>query len=508
MYSDHSDVAPLSKRHRSDSEQVGSSSSDAKRDADKWRLQAQDLKVKYGIEKDERLREKERFLRQLEFLEAECNSLKKSAAEKTEKYFEDKRSLMSQIRNLESALSTATAASSSVSTGGVPSSNSVVSTERNGTWVDRLEKLEGEVISKSEELSIVKSRNATLEEKCVQLEQVIVKLNALLSVSSGDPEDRTDYRRKCADLESTVREKNNMVDRLERRLQNQSMLEQEIGTLRTRLAAAKETADTVSSLQSSLQRLQQERDEWAVLFAEVLKPSSAVVVPDTPAAERMDVPLQALRMLKRTQEAAAVSAREAADFESALTSSRRRAAAAEVKCAELEAQLGDARLKLERESSQARLHEQQAQLYERETVSLRKLLKSYDKEFSIGRPEAESMLRSKDETIEGLRAQLDAARTEASAALHRVRELSASARGEPTKEEATVAAPARAVSSLPQTDGGKADQQGNTGASESDNNATLVCALKEEIEKLTLRLLEFQRAFGADFIPSETRVRA
>jgi hypothetical protein len=60
-------------------------------------------------------REKDRFLRQLEFMEAELKTLRKTLADKSEKFYEEKRSLQSKIRDLESSVDSASIGSVDVS---------------------------------------------------------------------------------------------------------------------------------------------------------------------------------------------------------------------------------------------------------------------------------------------------------------------------------------------------------------------------------------------------------
>ncbi len=107
-------------------------------------------------------------------------------------------------------------------------------------------------------------------------------------------------------------------------------------------------------------------------------PDSVEVITD-----KLDTPIQVLRLLRKTQETAVLSMRKAADFQSALDIAKKHNALVESKCSSLEAELLDAKLSNDKSNKQTQVLVKQTELYEKEVESLRLLLKSFDAECRI-----------------------------------------------------------------------------------------------------------------------------
>lgn len=470
------------------------------------RLRAQEEREKHKLESDERQSDKSRYIKQLQFLEGEVAAAKKALSEKSEAFETEKAAMQEKVRKLEAKLLTSTASSSNA----VPAVKEVDSTglaqalaASDAKWRTRLEQLDAAVRSKSEEVVAVKKLNAVLEDRCTNLEQQVLNISADVASTpsfEGGISGR-DLANKVAFLESSLREKTRALERLERKLQNHQVLEMENESLKSKLSALKDSSHSVTSTQEALQRATTEREEWMAIFRDLLKNDTSGYAKTAKISENdHEIPIHALRMLKRTQETAAVHAKTAAEFEASLAATKRRLAQVEAKTITMQSETMEAKLSLEKSAVQCKLLSQQTQLYEKEVLSLRDLLKSFDAEFSIGRPDGAAMLKAKDDMIESLRSQLDNVRGEARVALRRLQELEANKRSEPQHQENAVK-PAIAASASEQA------QPEKMSASEGRNYEALVASLRDEIDKLKYRLHGFQVEFGADYISSETRVR-
>jgi chromosome segregation ATPase len=470
-------------------------------EVDQLKLACEESAAKLRLEQDSRGREQARHNRQLEFLESECIALKKSLTEKTDKFYEDKRTWQVQIRELEEANRIAKAAAPVAAPAAATATTASDAEARNARWEARMSALEGTIRTKSEEIARVKSQNADLEADNGNLTQLVKNLQeeALRLEDTGGSEDEAGKKMKTQ-LESRIREKNRAIERLERRLEQMAAVQQENTSLSSKLAASAERGEAVSELQAQLQKLVSEREEWMMLFRHSLKQAkssahaSIDMVIDTRAADA-HIPMQVLRLLKKTQEMAAVSSSEAAAAEAELGACRRRLTQSESAGRKMGDELGEAKLLQDKHESECRLLRQQSQLFEKEVVSLRQLLKSFDAEFCIGKPkEAASLFEVKDGLIEGLRAELDAVRREASTSIVQVQEL----------RLRLSAADAKPAAAQGQGQGQAASAPAPT--AEASNQAANISALREEVGKLRFRLREFQRASGTDYIESETRV--
>ena len=462
---------------------------------DRLQLVAEEYTAKLSFEQESREREKARYLRQLEFLEAECVDLKKSLSNKTDKFYEEKRVWQAKVRELEDKLShVKPSAAAAPSSDSLRDSSRASAEARNVQWEHRLSSLEQTIEKKATEVASVKAANINLEADNLKLTQQIKSLKSELERRDDSGSHDEAWNRQRAVYESTIREKNKTIERLERKAEQVAQLQQENVSLQSKLDASTERGSAVSNLQSKLQKLTSEREEWMVLFRHTIKQAKsnrahADISLDSRTADA-HIPMQVLRLLKKTQETAAVSASDLATVETELKDARKKLSLSEAAVKRLEEELQEAQQKQEKHDSSASLLKRQSQLFEKEVISLRDLLKSFDAEFCIGKPkDTASMFKAKDDMIDTLRRQLDEVRSEASQSLTEVQKL------KQTLDSASSAPPeAPAAAPAPQKQ------------AEGTNQAATISSLRSEVEKLRFRLREFQRATGRDHIESETRV--
>lgn len=463
-------------------------------EVDRLKLVAEEYTAKLGIEQESREREKTRYLRQLEFLEAECLDLKKSLSDKTDKFYEDKRVWQAKVRELEEKCSRVKPSATAASSDSARDSSRAGVEARNAQWEQRLCSLEQTIEQKAAEVSTVKAANINLEADNVKLSQQIKSLKSELERrDDSGSRDQVGNRQKAV-FESTIREKNKTIERLERKVEQVAELQQENVSLQSRLDASTERGSAVTDLQTKLQKLTSEREEWMVLFRHTIKQAKsnrahADISLDSRAADA-HIPMQVLRLLKKTQETAAVSASDLASVETELNAARKKLGLSEASVKRLEEELKEALHKQDKHDSSSSLLKRQSQLFEKEVISLRELLKSFDAEFCIGKPkDTASMFKAKDDMIDSLRRQLDEVRSEASQSLAEVQKL------KQTLESGLLSPPhPPAAAPVPQK------------PAEGTNQSATISSLREEVEKLRFRLREFQRATGTDHIEAETRV--
>jgi myosin heavy subunit len=476
------------------------------------RLRSQEDRERLKFESDERQSERSRYRRQLEFLEAELNTARRALAEKSEAFEAERVALQEKVRKLEAKLvSTTSSSQSSINHAKEVDSAALAQAlaSSDAKWRARLEQLDAVVRSKSEEVVAVKKLNAVLEDRCTQLEQQVLNLSAdaVSAPSSEGGGNSRDLANKVANLESSLREKSRALERMERKLQNQQVLAQENESLKSKLSALKESSNAVASTQEALQRATSEREEWESLFRDLIKNDISGYAKSTKIADNdHEIPIHALRMLKRTQETAAVQAKAAAEFETSLVATKRRLAQVEAKLLTLESEAVEAKLSQEKNAVQIKLLAQQTQLYEKEVFSLRDLLKSFDAEFSIGRPDGAVMLRAKDDMIGSLRSQLDHARAEARVSLQRLQELEVNKAPSASQSQQVGAKAPESETTKTDAPAPAQPQPEIMSAGEGRNYEALIASLRDEIDKLKYRLHGFQIEFGADYISSETRV--
>lgn len=404
----------------------------AEAEIDELRLENERLKDELSSAQDEFTRFKEKAARQLTYLESENVQLKKTATEKVARYYEEKKQWQAKLRAAEaaSAASSASNASSSLllPATAAPALNTKASEDK---WKQKLEELEKSVVSKSEEARAMAVANAELEHKFKQLEQQSLSSRLDLGQSgAGDAVESRELRKRLLDAESSLRRKSRELERLEHKVQNQSLLQEENSALKVKLAAMQEIVDSAQSLKTTAQVLIEEKKTWTTIFKEICMDSSALSASSLFASEdamqedEVDAtPMAALRLLSTAQQKCTLLLRHQGELESARTDLKKQLLRSEATLHECERDKADAAFRAETAEDKLKLAQQQIRLFDGEVKSLRAMVKTFDAEFSIGRPETASVIQMKEETVSAVRLELDACRAQAQSFAAKVAEL-------------------------------------------------------------------------------------
>jgi hypothetical protein len=154
---------------------------------DELRLENEQVRDELAAVRDELERLREKSARQLSFLESENTQLKRAAAEKIERYYEEKKKWQARIRALETASSTSstsgtatTTTTTTTTTTSATAAAMVIGAASNHNnsigaaddkWRRKLEELEKSVAANAAEAKSQASANAELHHKVKQLEQ-------------------------------------------------------------------------------------------------------------------------------------------------------------------------------------------------------------------------------------------------------------------------------------------------------------------------------------------------
>ncbi len=129
---------------------------------DVLKLKNEQLIDRLKIISDEHSREKERLVRQVEFLDEENSKLRKSEEEKRERYYDEKKKWMQKQRSLEKELEKASKATSKLSSAGDGNYNStaVSAPKADATLMKSYTELEEKVRKASDERQSLAKKNA------------------------------------------------------------------------------------------------------------------------------------------------------------------------------------------------------------------------------------------------------------------------------------------------------------------------------------------------------------
>ena len=477
---------------------------------DEARIKNEELAERLQSQKDEFHRQKEKYVRQLEFMESDNKELKMELETQKEKYYEVKKKLQGTIRAAASdkqALTQQILQLSQVGAGPTPVSDSVTPSSQ---WEDRLDQLESSIAAKNGEVKRLSLANAELEEKCAVLEHRLVAARA----EAPDIDANTSIRslqKQVSDLESLLRRKSREVEKLEHQLKNQHLLEQDLSSATQKLLNLRAAAKTLQETEAKYNSLLKEKESWTLYFKDIVgqqleggDQGGGGGGDDTGGSGGHEVtPVLVLRLLSRVQSQCASLLRSQCEMDTCNVGLRSQLRQVEASLKEAVAARKDAEEISAQANQSLRLLQQQVRLYEGEVMSLRALLKTFDAEVAIleghnrssrtkevqgdgvNGQGAEGLLHMKEELIQELRNEVDALRSQRVHDLQLVREAQAA-------QAAAEAALRHAHAE---------------GPSEGEAQQAEKRQLKQKCESLLVELLSLQRATGLDFIPGKTKVR-
>lgn len=371
--------------------------------------------------------------------------------------------------------------------------------------VDRkLSELERSVHSKSNDMMILSASKAQLEEKCGKLQQdlLLAKLRIGEQLQADDDASETkDFKRRFVDLETNLRRKTRECDRLEGKVQNQLLLEEELATANMKLKLAQDSIEKFHNAAIQHQCLLDEKQVWSTLFRGIVAENDNLSQFGTISELKnkgynsadLDVsPAVVLRSLGVVQKRYIVLLNTHSELEVTCGGLRDKLAIIDAELAKERLERDDAVFQMERVMSRFRLAQRQKKLFEGEVSSLRALLGSFDVEFGMGRPTNDKLFQMKDQVISNLQSELDVVRGESVALAEHADDL---------EVQLTAASASASKAHSTGTGAGTGAEAGIGG----DANELQQSLLQEQI--LKEEIMALQSFSGVDFIPGKTKVR-
>jgi len=517
------------------------------------------------------------------YMEEENEKMRQIVADMKSKYYEEKKSWQSKLRSAhaetQAAVSSAASANSSVANmenlpPALPASASARasasasgnSTEVDSIWTAKLSTLQAVAEGKSEEAKALHIQNAELK---LQLQQYVFQASGIPklrhSISSGnDPVPGTGgevgtadtdalnaaqseargLRQRCGELEITIRRNAREQERLTKTVQNQTLLEEEVISLKTQLKFEKEKNESLVSLEGELLVMQQQVDSWETTFRELVEDAvntySASSVPagmgvvngngsgngssantniknsvvKTLNFDDMDsfdstshkssvsvTPAMVLHIISQQQNKCAILTKECSVANAKLHETQRDMRHVQERVIALTRENSNTISKFDALTLEHNNSKRIASLYDKEISSLRGLVRSYEKEMTLGKPDAILTLGIQEKVITELRQEFDVQRSKLADMM--------SLQPVPSGVNSATTAPACAPVSTSTSKHGLVHGPDALTLTTEEQVASLAAALeqhKAQITALKNQLYHISVAGGMDFAPGMTRI--
>eukprot|EP01036_Dinobryon_divergens_P022758 gene22758-31048_t len=301
----------------------------------------------------------ERMMRQLLYLEEQNKKLKQDVSISREKYFDDKKKWQALLRESDNKLS------------------------------EQSKKSHPAMVAENKQNLVAK---VVAENKLDRLQRELASFKAL---SADTVEEMRLLRVSAVELELALKKKSRESEKTEKALKNQ------LASSSSTIASLEAIVRDLQQAGSDNKRLLSERSEWTTLFSTIMSLEEN---------EKEVSPATVLASLSSLQKKFSLLSKQLGDAETSQAETRRQLLRSELKVQELTSANLDLAAQLERADRQGKLEVQRTKIFEGEVLNLRALLKTYDVEFSIGRPESSTALAMKDEQVRSLRSELDSCR--------------------------------------------------------------------------------------------------
>jgi hypothetical protein len=396
---------------------------------DEFKLLNEQLKEQLRSYRDEHELTTEQSIRQLKFLEDSNMRYKKQYETTSAKYYKEKKDWQSKIRELEHALQQQKHSNNTPSSvmmadrGRLSFDDSSVQSKQQlkpnneDDDVDHhhnkrdIDELSDKYSAKQQEAHVLLSEKMELEKRVFKLEQEAKTSHTLSQGNDDDAVDLRSLRKKCNELETTLRRKNKEYEKFDQKLKNQLLLEEELTALHTKLADAQSAVKRLQLLETSFNKLQDEKKLWNQLFSDVVKNEQGGESSVETRDESEDcTATKVLSVLSNVQKKHLLLTQQHNDLELTLVQLRRQTLKAESRVHDLEGELATMREANEKLEAKLTVMTKQSKCFIGEISSMRSLLKTFDAEFGIGRPDGAKMLATKDKLLGELRDELDGVR--------------------------------------------------------------------------------------------------
>ena len=429
-------------------------------ESDELRLINEQLNDKLIRITDDSERIKEKLQRQLTFLDNENNELRHAITKANDKYFEDKKNTTIQLRNYENEINALKKQITTLESTTTTTSSTITqdkSKQIKETSYQNLDIFEAKLVEKVQEVKKLSILNAELEEKISYLEQDVLVLKtkyhsssssssggvgvsssglvytsgiglapssaaAGVGVGTGTGPSETyikSLEKKSEEYDMQLRRKNKEIEKLNSKLENQSILEDENMSLKAKVQYLNTQLTESLSIETKYKTLMQEKASWNQLFKQVVQDSKHIAtstessVGSSVSTHEEVSPMAVLRILSGTQQRCTLALDREGKLELQVKEQKRAIVALEQQVASLKDDLAQYEDKEQEHVRKTKLLSQQLQLYTGEIDNLRSLMRSYDAELKIGhKPDATMtmLLSGKDDTIASLRKETDECR--------------------------------------------------------------------------------------------------
>ena len=266
---------------------------------DDIKLKNEELHDKFRTQKDDFSREKDMYLRQLQFLESENKSVKKDLGVRTEKYYDTKKKLQTVVRNSDSAQISQLTSQTSNSSAILSHNAHRLETKKleQSAFDENMIKLEEQVLEKSTQVKNISNENAQLQEECTTLQQQLL----LARSERGNKEELRNLRQlqtQVQELEFTLRQKNREYDKLKKSAKNSHILEENLSTCNAKVLSLQESIKNYRLMEVEYTSLVEEKHSWTVHFQDLVKQSDKDDSKEISMKEATITPISILRLLR------------------------------------------------------------------------------------------------------------------------------------------------------------------------------------------------------------------
>lgn len=262
------------------------------------KLSLKEITEKHTASQQDHQREKEKFIRQLQFLEQNNLEMKQVLTAREEKYYLMKKKLQVALRTIETyekekqqpqqqqqpqrnlnlSISSITSSSSSVPPPPITSSSA---TNDSGGYIHELE---AKILSKNEEVRYLSLKSSEYEERCGHLEQQLLTLRADLSSTETTSRSISSLQKQQNENEIKLRKQMKEIEKLGNQLKNQQILEQELSSANQKILQLKQSMKGFQEMEAKYSSLVKERESWTLYFKDVIKQISTSSSPGNPAS--------------------------------------------------------------------------------------------------------------------------------------------------------------------------------------------------------------------------------
>ncbi len=239
-------------------------------------------------------------------------------------------------------------------------------------------------------------------------------------------DDNRDLRRRCAELELSLRRTNRENIQFKQDAVNHTLLQSQLAALKADTSTNKDVNKTLLNVQKALEGLEQEKLHWSVMFKNINLKQQEMMNTAANSAIDMDgggidleftadpseevTPETVLLAYSKLQQQYAVLLTKTQKACTASSESKRSLRSLQQDYHEVNVEHSKLQKQLDEKSDQLQKYQLKAALYDSEITSLRGLVSSYESELSMGKPDVTKAFAAQEKLLSAMRGQLDVQR--------------------------------------------------------------------------------------------------